>query len=386
MRNERVSKLYDLLIKGGTIVDPAERLHAQSDLAISRGKIMQVSPGLSEARSIINAQDCIVTPGLIDLHVHVFPGVSHFGINADLHCLARGATTVVDAGSSGADTFDGFRRYVIDVSSTSILAFLNISSMGMISPQVGELEDIRFANVEAAIEACERNRDVIQGVKVRLSKNVVGKNGLQPLMLAKRVSDAVKMPLMVHVGDTPNPLGEILTSLKKRDIMTHCFHGKKNGIFEGARLLPEAQEAIRRGVVFDVGHGAGSFSFDVAEKALAQGITPDTISSDLHNYNVHGPVFDLATTMSKFLHLGLSLDTVLAKTTSTPANLLGLGDKIGTLKQGASADVAIFKLEEGRYKFEDSMGKNRFGKNTLTPLCVVKGGKQIMNHLPKWSK
>ncbi|MEM2906103.1 MAG: amidohydrolase/deacetylase family metallohydrolase [Candidatus Bathyarchaeia archaeon] len=377
--------MYDLVIKGGTVVDPSQRLHERSDIAVLRGEVEALEADISadQGRRVVEAEGCVVTPGLIDLHVHVYPGVSHFGVNPDVHCLARGITTVVDAGSSGADTFDGLRRYVIDVSATRVYAFLNISSMGMVSPQVGELEDIRFASVERAIEVCERNRDVIQGVKVRLSQAIVGKNGLLPLQLAKRVSEAVRMPLMVHVGATPEPLEQILVELRKGDLMTHCFHGGQYGILdEQGSILQEARDAVARGVIFDVGHGKGSFSFDVAEKALAQGMVPGTISSDLHRYNVFGPVYDLATTMSKFLLLGLSLDEVVAKAASTPASLLGMSDKIGTLRKGAIADISIFYLEEGKFRFDDTMGKTKYGRQRLSPACVIKGGKPFTSSLP----
>lgn len=377
--------VHDLVIKGGTVVDPSQSLHKRSDVAVLRGQIEALEADIpaDQGRRVVDAQGCIVTPGLIDLHVHVYPGVSHFGINPDVHCLARGVTTVVDAGSSGADTFDGLRRYVIDVSATRVYAFLNISSMGMVSPQIGELEDIRFASVERAIEVCERNRDIIQGVKVRLSRVIVGQNGLLPLQLAKRVSEAVRMPLMVHVGATPEPLEQILAELKKGDIMTHCFHGGQYGILDKQGfVLEKAHDAVTRGVIFDVGHGKGSFSFDVAEKALAQGMVPGTISSDLHRYNVFGPVYDLATTMSKFLLLGLPLDEVVAKAASTPASLLGMSDKIGTMRRGAIADISIFNLEEGSFRFDDTMGKTRYSQQRLSPTCVIKGGKPFASSLP----
>lgn len=377
--------MYDLLVKGGTVVDPSQGINTLCDVAMLDGRIEALDSFISpdQARRVVDASDCVVTPGLIDLHVHVYPGVSHYGIHPDAHCLARGVTTVVDAGSSGADTFDGFRRYVVDVSSTRIYAFLNVSSMGMVSPHVGELEDIRFADVERAIEVCERNRDVVQGVKVRLGRSIVGGNGLVPLTLAKRVSEAVKMPLMVHIGNTPNPLSEILAELRKGDIVTHCFHGNKDGILDqDGFVLSEAHDAVAMGVVFDVGHGQGSFSFDVAEKALAQGMVPGTISSDLHHYNVFGPVFDLATTMSKFLHLGMSLDNVVAKTTATPASLLGVTDSLGTLRRGALADISVFRLEAGSFRFEDALAKVRYGVKRLTPLCVVRGGRPFTSHLP----
>ena len=369
--------MYDLLIHGGLVVDPAQGLHAPRDLGISRGVIESVAKDLpvDAARETVDATGHLVTPGLIDIHVHVYPGVSHYGVDADTHALAHGATTVVDAGSSGADTFDGLRRYVVNVSETRIYALLNISTLGMISPQVGELEDLRFADVERAVAVIERNRDVIQGVKVRMSRSLIGGNGLQPLRLAKRAAEAVKMPLMVHIGNTPMPLPEILAELRPGDILTHCFHGNEQGILDAhGHVLDAVRYAVKRGVNLDVGHGRGSFSFDVAAKALAQGVTPHTISSDLHHYNVFGPVHSLATTLSKFLYLGLSLDDALAKATATPAKLLGIHEALGTLRQGSLADVAIFHDQEGAFPFRDAVGTVVVGRHLLKPAAVIKGG------------
>jgi len=370
--------MYDLLIRGGTVVDPSQGLHTQRDLAIRGLHIVRVAEGIPSeaARAVLDVPDHLVTPGLIDIHVHVYPGVSHLGVEPDITCLARGATTVCDAGSAGADTFEGLKRYVIDVSTTRIFAFLNISALGMIDPLENELEDLRYAKPERAIAVVERHRDVIQGIKVRLSKRIVGENGLRPLSLATRAAEALGLPLMVHVGDTPSPLGEILIQLRPGDIVTHCFHGRQYGILDAqGAVLPEVREAIGRGVLFDVGHGVGSFSFDVASIAMRQGIMPATISSDLHTLNVYGPVFDLATTMSKFLLLGLSLEEVLSKTTTTPARLLGVSEHLGSLREGTIADIAVFRLTAGEFEFEDSMKQRRFGRTKLEPVAVIRGGK-----------
>jgi dihydroorotase len=376
--------MYDVVIRNGTLIDPAQGLSEKRDLAIEHGRIVSVAKGIppDSAWEVLDASDHLVTPGLIDIHVHVYPGVSHYGINPDATCLARAVTTACDAGSAGADTFDGLRRYVIDVSETRLFAFLNISAIGMIDPLDNELEDLRYANTERAIAVCERNRDLIQGIKVRLSRAHVGKNGLEPLRLAKRAAEAVGMPIMVHVGDTPSPLGEILGELRPRDIVTHCFHGRAHGVLdEGGGVLPEVAAAVRKGIVFDVGHGVGSFSFEVARKALAQGLVPATISSDLHFYNVNGPVFDLATTMSKFLLLGLPMEDVLAKTTSVPAGLLGLQDRLGSLREGFLADVAVFKLAEGNFEFEDSMKQKVAGRIKLEPVAVIRRGRVYRSHI-----
>jgi dihydroorotase len=362
------------------LIDPLQEIHEVTDVAIKNGVVAKVGRGLSEdqAVKVVDATGKIVCPGFIDLHVHVYEGVSHYGISVDEHCLKMGSTTVLDAGSAGADTFMGFRKYVIEVSETRIFAMLNISSLGMISPIIGELEDIRYADVQKAVKICEKNKGVIMGIKVRLSREVVGNNGLQPLMKAKEAAEAVGRPIMVHIGDTPTPLREILVELRKGDILTHCFTGLPNGIIgKDGNVIPEAREAMKRGVIFDVGHGKGSFSFDVARNSLQQGIEPNTISSDLHSYNVNGPVFDLATTASKFIHLGLPIENVIAKITRIPGNFLGLLGTIGTLKMGAIADLVVLTKETGDFVLEDSYGKKENTNQKLKPTMVMKGGRVI---------
>jgi dihydroorotase len=308
----------------------------------------------------------------------VFEGVSHYGIKPDPTCLAHGATTIVDAGSAGADTFLGFRRYVIEASATRILAQLNISAMGMISDSIGELDDLKWASVPRALEVIEKHRDVILGVKVRLTVGqcVSEATGLTPLFRAREAADAAGLPIMVHPqGAACESLDDILAVMKGGDILTHCFHGHTHGILdENGQIRPAARAARERGVVFDVGHGAGSFSWRVAETALAQDFAPTTISSDLHVYNVDGPVYDLATTVSKFLHLGLSLDDALAKVTAVPARVIGMADRLGTLAVGAWGDAVVFDLEEGAVELVDSKGERRTGHQRLVPRTVVKSG------------
>jgi len=371
---------YDLLLSGGTLVDPAQGIHARRDIAFTGGRVAAVSSTLprAEAREIVDCTGRLVSPGMIDLHVHVFAGVSHFGIEPDPHCIAHGVTTAVDAGSAGADTFPGFRKYVIDVSATRLFAHLNISSQGMISRDVGELDDIKWANVSKALAMVEQHRDVILGVKVRLTRHaIVGQAaGIRPLHLAREAADAAGLPIMVHPQEAwCDSLDDILAVMKKGDILTHCFHGMNHGILDDqGKVRRSVHEAMGRGVVFDVGHGAGSFSWDVAERTLKQGVLPQTISSDLHIYNVNGPVYDLATTVSKFLHLGLPLDQALGKVTATPAQIIGMTD-IGTLREGAWGDAVVFDLQEGRFEFADSHGQRRTGRQRLVPLTVVRAGK-----------
>lgn len=371
---------YDLLLQGGFLVDPAQGIQAVQDVAFAAGKVAAVAPDLSahSAQQVLDCQGHLVAPGMIDLHVHVFWGVSHLGIEPDPHCIAKGVTTAVDAGSAGADTFPGFRKYVIDVSATRLFAQLNISTQGMLSPEVGELDDIRFVNVQRAIAMMEAHRDVILGVKVRLTKDAIVSQaaGMRPLNLACEAADAVGVPIMVHPQAAwCDSIDDILAVMRKDDIMTHCYHGMTHGILDAqGRVRDAVLDAMERGIVFDVGHGAGSFSWQTAEQALAQGVLPQTISSDLHHYNVNGPVYDLATTVSKFLYLGLSLEEALRRVTTTPAQVIHMADQIGTLKVGAWGDAVVFERQTGQFALHDSRGEIRTGNQRLVPVKVIRAG------------
>ena len=371
---------YELLIKNGTVVDPAQSIHARKDVAFANGRVSAIRDEIptSEAREVLDAEGCFVTPGLIDLHVHVFYGVSHFGIEPDPTCLARGATTVVDAGSAGADTFPGFRKYVIDVSDTRILAQLNISSQGMLTQEIGELENPDYADVGKACQMIEQHRDIILGVKVRLTReSIVGtRAGMLPLHKAREAADAAGLPIMVHPQDAwCESIDDILALMGERDILTHCFHDMPCGILdENGNIRDSVHAAIERGVIFDVGHGAGSFSWDVVQKAMVQGVEPTTISSDLHVYNVHGPVYDLVNVVNKFLYLGMSLDDALAKVTSIPAETILMPGQVGTLAVDAWGDAVVFELREGDFQLIDANGVAKIGKQKLQPIVVVKGG------------
>jgi len=378
----RPPKRYDLLLKDGRVIDPSQEISGPRDVAILGHTIARVAANIpeSDAGHVLDVSGSIVTPGLIDVHVHVYDGVAPLGIPPDPNCVAKGVTTVIDAGSAGAHTFPGFRKYVIDVCHTRVRALLNISVVGQSTMSTdnphGELLDLRYANPSLAVRTIERNRDVILGVKVRLSRDIAGDNDLKALHLAREAADAVKLPLMAHIGGTHTPLEDLLNVLRAGDVITHCFHGRDGGILdEKGRVRPAVLAAVDRGVHLDVGHGAGSFMFDVAEKAIKQGLLPGTISSDLHQFNIHGPVFDLATTLSKFLHLGLTLEQVIARVTTHPAKTFGFAGGLGTLREGAEADVAVFSLREGDYTFIDAMGHRRTGHRKLFPVATIKSGR-----------
>ncbi|MCC6168873.1 MAG: amidohydrolase/deacetylase family metallohydrolase [Caldilineaceae bacterium] len=372
---------HDLILKGGTLIDPAAALHAPMDVAFAQGRVADVAPSLdaASARQVIDCRGQFVAPGMIDLHVHVYWGVSHYGIHPDPHCVAKGVTTAVDAGSAGADTFPGFRKFILEASATRLYAHLNISALGMLDPDIGELEDIRHARVDRALATIEQNRDLILGVKVRLTRHslVSEAAGMRPLHLARQAADAAGLPIMVHPQDAwCSSIDDILAVMRKGDILTHCYHGMPCGILdEQGRIRSAVHEAVERGVLFDVGHGAGSFRWSIAEAALAQGLQPATISSDLHIYNVNGPVFDLATTVSKFLHLGLSLDDALAKVTAVPAQVIGQAGQLGTLRPGAWGDAVVLDVETGEFPLVDSTGVMQIGHRRIVPRTVVRGGK-----------
>lgn len=383
--------MYDLMIRGGRVIDPAQGLDATLDVAINGARVAAVGPDLGAGsaagagmRGVVEAAGLIVTPGLVDLHTHVYFGVPPLGVEADPHCLAKGVTTAVDAGSAGASTFPGFRKYVIDVSATRVVAMLHISSIGMArddgSPElaVGELEDIRWARVDRAIDVARAHADVIVGIKVRLSEAMVGPDPDQcreALRRTRAAADAVGKPAMVHIGGTSVPLDELLSMLRGGDVVTHCFHGRTEGVLdETGTVRRSVRHAVDRGVIFDVGHGAGSFNFGVARRALDQDLLPGTISSDIHAWSVAGPAYDLATTATKFLHLGLPLPEVIRRITVNPAGAIGLAGRIGTLAPGAEADVTLMRLSEGEWPLTDTAGVTEIGRWRLEPVAVVRAG------------
>jgi dihydroorotase len=380
--------MYDLVVRGGRVIDPAQGLDAVLDVAISGHRIAAVGPDLAAGgvREVVEAAGLLVTPGMVDLHTHVFWGVPPLGVEPDPHCLARGVTTAVDAGSAGAATFPAFRRYIIDVSATRIVAMLHISSIGMArddgSPAeaVGELEDIRWARVDRAIDMAREHADVIVGIKVRLSTPMVGPDPEQcreALRRARQAADAIGKPAMIHVGGTAIPLEEILAGLNPGDVVTHCYHGRTEGVLhDDGTVRRSVWHASERGILFDVGHGAGSFNFEVARRALSQGLLPGTISSDIHVWNIAGPVYDLATTASKFLHLGIPLAEVIRRVTVNPARAVGWGDRIGTLAPGAEADVSLLRLVEGEWPFRDTAGQVEIGEQRLEPVAVIRAGRR----------
>ena len=363
-------------LTGGRVFDPGQGLDQTGTVRVDAGLISGIGepPAAAGPRQAVDVTGLLVTPGVVDLHTHLYPGVSHYGIEPDEHCLRRGVTTAVDAGSAGAQTFPGLRRYVIERSVTRILAFLNVAIQGMISSLVGELTDIRWASPAQAVSRARANPDLVVGIKVRLGYQMAGEDPEPALRLALQAADELGLPLMVHVIDMRPGLAWLLPRLRRGDVVTHCFHGNEGGILDGDRVLPEAVAARERGVLFDVGHGVGSFAYRVARLAIGQGFPPDTISSDLHAHNAAGPVFDQATTLSKLLHAGMELGDVIRATTATPASAIGRAATIGAIAAGREADLSVFELRHGHWALPDAAGETEVVERLLVPRLVVRAG------------
>ena len=372
----------DLLIKGGTVIDPSQNLHTQLDVAVKDGKILQVAPDIPAdgSRTLIPAKGRIVTPGLIDVHVHVFEGVGPTGVNADQYCLGRGVTTAVDAGSAGYFSIAGLRQYVIKPSATRLYAMIDIGARGTLMGLAGNYFNLDWLNPQLTARAADANKPDVVAIKVRLSKEITGSNDLEALKRALEAAEISNLPVMVHVGDSFSPLPDILRQLRKGDILTHCFTGRPHGPLDAnGKILPEMLECRERGVLFDVGDGGPHLSLDVAEKCLQQNFLPDTIGTDLGGLSINGPVYDLVTELSKFLTIGMTLDQVIERVTLRPTRMFNFGVEIGTLRPGSVADITILNVREGSFVFGDSTGKKRTGKQKLQSVAAIRAGKAYIN-------
>jgi dihydroorotase len=378
---------FDLVIKGGEVLDPSQSLRGKRDVGIRWGVVEAVTETIPAERALktIDASGKLVLPGLVDLHCHVYPYGSAIGIPADELVQFQGTTTVVSAGDAGVNNLAALRRYIVAQSRARMYAFVHIANNGLSAFPVAELYNIDNAQVEACAMALAENPDFLIGVKVRMSENIIFKHGLEPLKRGIQACEMCGWPakMMVHIGgvETRELMSDILNLLRPGDVLTHCYSGYPNmsgvgtNIVQDGKLLPAALAAKQRGVLFDVGHGGGSFDFTVAEVAIPGGCTPDTISSDMHvlSGNTPGMPF-LPNVMSKFLAMGFTLEQVVSMATVAPATIINRAPKIGTLQVGAPGDVAIMELAEGPVTFVDTRGNTRDGKLLLKPLQTVING------------
>jgi dihydroorotase len=378
---------FDLVIKGGDVLDPSQSLRGRRDIGIRYGIVEAVEPEIPAARAlrVLDASGKLVTPGLVDLHTHVYPYGSAIGIPADELVDHQCTTTCVSAGDAGANNFAAFRRFIVAQTRTRLCAFIHIANTGLASFPIAELTNINIADVGAAAKAIAENSDIVIGAKVRMSENVIAKNGIEPLKRAIAACEQAGTGgrVMVHIGgvETRALMLQILDAMRPGDILTHAYSGAPNlsgdftNIVQDGGLLPAALMAKQRGVIFDVGHGGGSFDYTVAEVALAHGCPPDTISSDIHVFSGNTPGMPYLTwVMSKFLGLGFSLDQVVAMATINPAKIINRVPKLGTLQVGAPGDVAIMELVEGPVTFVDTRNNTRSGNAYLKPVQTVTAG------------
>jgi dihydroorotase len=370
---------FDLLIKGGEVVDPGSGKQGRLDVAIKRNRIAAVDTNIPAESAVrtIDATGQYVTPGLVDLHTHVYHSVTYWGIYADPVAARSGVTTWLDVGSAGAFNVQGFREFMVKPSAARLYALLNISTIGLTASS-WELANLNYCDVDLCVKLTNLNRDLILGVKVRIDHNTTSGTGLEPLRRGLEAAQRLEQPMMVHIGYGPPTVQEVLPYLRPGDILTHCFTGGNMRIIDGAgKLLDDAKRVWDAGVIMDVGHGGGSFSFEVAEKLIEQGYNPDVISSDIHQHSVNGPLFDLPTCLSKFLAIGMSFEDVVRAATVRPAQVMGLSDEIGTLKVGALADVALFTLEKGEFPLYDVHMEVRTGKELMRNTLTIVNGREM---------
>jgi len=378
---------FDLLVKGGDVLDPSQSLRGRRDIGIRFGVIEAVEPDIAEARAlrVINASGKLVTPGLVDLHSHVYPYGSAIGLPADESVVNQCATTCVSAGDAGANNFAAFRRFIVGQTRTRLYAFVHIANIGLTPFPIAELYNIDFAQVDACAKTIGENSDIALGAKVRMSENVIAKHGTEPLKRAILACEQSGTPakIMCHIGgvETGALMSQILDLLRPGDILTHAYSGAPNiagaftNIVQDGKLLPAALAAKQRGVIFDVGLGGGSFDYTIAEVAIPGGCGPDTISSDLHAVSGNTPGMPyLPWVMSKFMGLGFTLEQVVAMATINPAKIINRIPKLGTLQVGAPGDVAIMELVEGPVSFVDTRNNKREGKVYLKPVQTVTAG------------
>jgi dihydroorotase len=372
---------YDLILQGARVIDPSQKLDALTDVAFADGKVARIGVGLKgdATTDIRNLSGAIVTPGLIDLHTHVYWGGTSLGVDAEDFCRRSGVTTAVDTGSAGPGNFAGFRRHVIERSQVRILAYLHVSFAGIYAfserVMVGESEEIRLMAPIDAVAVANAHRDIVVGIKVRVGARASGRSGTTPLDVALQVAEDVGMPVMAHIDEPPPTYEEVLSRLRPGDVLTHSFRPFPNSPVSAQGTIRQAViEARRRGVLFDIGHGKGSFAFKTARAMLANGFLPDTISSDVHALCINGPAFDQVTTMSKFLCLGMALPDIIAASTMNAAFALKRPE-LGSLRPGSVGDATVLSVKDGRFDYVDVVGEHLTGDRRIVSEGVVIAGR-----------
>src|SRR5215472_15049480 len=374
--------MAELILKGGRVFDPGKGLDGVADVAFSEGKVTAIKPSIRSegGASTIDVTGKLVVPGLVDLHTHVYWGGTSLGVDAAEMARRSGTTTFVDAGSAGPGNFPGFRRHVIEPSPVRILAYLNVSYAGIFafSPtvMVGECGDFRLFDLGECVRVASENSDIVVGIKVRVGRGAGGSSGVAPLDMAIEAAEELGLPVMAHLDYPPPSRREVLSRLRPGDILTHCFRPYPNAPTgpRGVGVREEVMEARQRGVIFDIGHGAGSFSFDTTRGMLKANFIPDIISSDIHVLSINGPAHDILEIMSKFYCLGVGLADIVRTVTSAPASALRRPE-LGTLVPGGIGDAAVLEIVEGDHRYVDVTGETVDGRHRLVLRGVVVAGR-----------
>jgi dihydroorotase len=376
------TQLNHFLLKGGRLLDPASSQDGSFDVRVRNRIVEQIGHDLSpEGATVIDVSGLLVMPGLIDVHLHLMNGLGAFGADPDVFGVGSGVTTVVDAGSAGHSLLTVFRRYVTDHAKTRVFNYINLSTLGSVTgPGYSILADPRLIDEDKIEKAVEANRDIIVGIKIMATGGALGTEGLKPLARARKLGDQLKLPLLVHIGEswnkdaTPIAVADVLKYLREGDIVTHMFPAHPGGLLDAnGKLWPQVRDAKRSGVLMDVGHGLHNLNFDVARKVLDQGLQPDGVSTDGHRGNRAGPVYDLPTTMAKLMALGFSLPQVVEMATVNAARLLGRANELGSIRIGEAAEISILKLEEREWQAVDSQKGTIPARQALLPVYAIRG-------------
>lgn len=368
----------DLVFRGGRIIDPANGIDMVGDLVVAGGRVAGIGVAAPTGAQVVEAAGAIVTPGLIDLHTHVYWGGTSLGVDPDLYALKSACTTLVDAGSAGPGNYAGFAKHLIEPAFCRILAYLHVSFAGIYAfsngVRVGETENMRLLAAREAAALARAHPHTVIGIKVRLGVYSSGPSGIMPLDVALDVADETGLPLMVHIDHPPPSYGEVVSRLRKGDVLTHCFRPFPNAPMHGdGTVRAEIRAARERGVIFDIGHGQGSFSWKSARAMQAQGFRPDVISSDVHAFCIDGPAHDNLRVMTKFRALGWSLPDVVEAASVAPARALRRED-LGHLSPGATGDVSVIREEEGAIALDDVMGEVVNHNSCLKSVGIARAG------------
>jgi dihydroorotase len=373
-------QLKNFMLKGGRLIDSASGLDGQQDIHVRDGLVAAVGTYLkAEGATVVDVKDCIVTPGLIDVHLHLMNGLGAFGVDPDIFGVGSGVTTVVDAGSAGHSLLTVFRNYITKNAKTRVLNYVNLSTLGGVTgPGYSILADPRLIDEDKIEKVVDANRDIIVGIKIMATGGALGSEGLKPLARARKLGDNLKIPLLVHIGEswtkdaTPVHVGDVLKYLRAGDIVTHMFTVHPGGLLDpNGNLWPQVRDAKESGVLMDVGHGLHNLNFDVARKVLDQGLHPDGVSTDGHRGNRAGPVYDLPTTMAKLIALGFSLNQVVEMATVNAAKLLGRSDELGFIRVGSPANISVLRVEEREWKAVDSQKGTIQARQALVPVYTI---------------